>query len=135
MRISDWSSDLCSSDLRLFIDDAEVINAPEQNFGTSPAMAGDIKFIDVNNDGQVTTLDQVAIGYPKTPEIVYGFGASTGYKNFDFSLFFQGSARSSFWIDYSATAPFISSGSGLIRQTQLLKAYANDQDRKSTRLN
>src|SRR3546814_20111155 len=103
MRISDWSSDLCSSDLRLFIDDAEVINAPEQNFGTSPAMAGDIKFIDVNNDGQVTTLDQVAIGYPKTHEIVYGFGASTGYKNFDFSLFFKGSERSSFWKDYFAT--------------------------------
>src|SRR5690606_39329493 len=107
---------------RLFIDDAEVLNAPIQNFGTSPAIAGDIKFVDVNNDGHITTLDQVPIGYPKTPEIVYGFGTSTGYKSFDFSVFFQWSARSSFWINYDATAPYIGSGTDRVRQNQLLKA-------------
>ncbi|HWK57718.1 MAG TPA: TonB-dependent receptor [Parapedobacter sp.] len=111
---------------RLFIDDAEVANAPAQNFGSRPAMAGDIKYADVNGDGQITTLDRVPIGYPTTPEIVYGFGASSGYRRIDFSLFFQGSARSSFWINQSATAPFIGTSSGTIRQNQLLKAYADD---------
>jgi hypothetical protein len=60
------------------------------------------------------------IGYPASPEIVYGFGVSTGYKSLDFSFFFQGLARESFWLNYSATSPFIDG------QRALLKAYADD---------
>lgn len=82
-------------------------------------MGGDIKYHDVNKDGKITELDKVPIGYPTTPEIIYGFGLSTGYKGFDFSMFFQGSARSSFWIDPKATSPFK-------EETQLLKAYADN---------
>ena len=111
---------------RLFIDDADVQNSPKQNFGVYGA--GDIKYRDVNGDDQITTLDRVPIGYPTTPEIVYGFGFSAGVKNFDFSAFFQGSARSAFWIDVSATSPFIDvDGSSSVRSNnQLLKAYADD---------
>jgi TonB-linked SusC/RagA family outer membrane protein len=101
---------------RLFIDDKEVANSPRQNFGVYGA--GDIKYRDVNRDGQITALDRVPIGYPTDPEIIYGFGGSMGYKNIDLSFFFQGSARSSFWIDAAATAPFNN-------ETQLLKAYAD----------
>jgi hypothetical protein len=101
----------------LFVDDAEAANSPKQNFGTYGG--GDIKYRDVNGDGQITTLDQVPIGYPTTPEVVYGFGFSLGWKKLDISAFFQGLARESFWIDASATAPFIG-------QTQLLKAYADN---------
>lgn len=112
---------------RLFYDEAEVGNAPRQTFGARPAMAGDIKYKDVNGDDQITSLDEVPIGYPTTPEIIYGFGLSTGYKNFDLSAFFQGSARSSFWINAQATAPFVSTSSGGINyQNQLLKVYADD---------
>jgi TonB-linked SusC/RagA family outer membrane protein len=100
----------------LFVDDAEASNSPRQNYGTYGG--GDIKYRDLNGDGQITTLDQAPIGYPTTPEIVYGFGFSLGYKEFDLSAFFQGLARESFWIDANATAPFIG-------DTQLLKAYAN----------
>lgn len=102
---------------RLFSDDAEVANSPLQNFGEYAA--GDIKFHDVNGDGQITTRDMVAIGYPTRPEIVYGFGFSLGYKNFDLSAFFQGLARESFWIDSDSTAPFIG-------DRALLKAYADN---------
>src|SRR5699024_7696152 len=91
---------------RLFVDEKEVLNSPTQNFGIQP-MGGDIKYRDVNGDGKITALDQVPIGYPKSPEIVYGFGVSVGYNNFDFSIFFQGLARESFWIDPSATSPFV----------------------------
>jgi TonB-linked SusC/RagA family outer membrane protein len=101
----------------LFVDDAEAANSPIQNFGTYGG--GDIKYRDVNGDGEITTLDQVPIGYPTTPEVVYGFGFSLGWKKWDISAFFQGLARESFWIDASATAPFIG-------DTQLLKAYADD---------
>jgi TonB-linked SusC/RagA family outer membrane protein len=102
---------------RLFVDEEEIRNSPTQ-FGRY--MAGDIKYKDINGDGTITSLDQVPIGYPTSPEIVYGFGLSTGYKAFDLSCFFQGLARESFWIDVSATAPFID------HQGALLKVYADD---------
>ena len=94
---------------RLFIDDEEVKNSPKQMFGEYGA--GDIKYKDINGDMIIDENDQVPIGYPTTPEIIYGFGLTAGYKNFDFSFFFQGSARSSFWIDPVATAPFVSNSS------------------------
>src|SRR3546814_13395652 len=110
MRISDWSSDVCSSDLfiaeRLFLDDEEVANAPRQNFGE--VRGGDIKYLDVNQDGEITALDKVPLGYPTVPEINYGFGLSAGYRGVDISVFFQGLARESFWIDAEAPAPFAS---------------------------
>ncbi|MDR2683527.1 MAG: TonB-dependent receptor, partial [Dysgonamonadaceae bacterium] len=90
---------------RLFIDDEEVANSPTQTFGEYGA--GDIKYKDINGDMQIDQNDQVPIGFPTTPEIIYGFGLSAGYKNFDISLFLQGSARSSFWISPGNTAPFV----------------------------
>ena len=90
---------------RLFIDEADIANSPLQTFGEY--MAGDIKYKDINDDGIIDTNDEVPIGFPDSPEIIYGFGASAGYKNVDFSFFFQGSARSSFFIDGYKTAPFI----------------------------
>ncbi|MDR1097942.1 MAG: TonB-dependent receptor [Tannerella sp.] len=101
---------------KLFIDEAEVANAPVQ-FGDYKA--GDIKYLDVNGDNIITAADQVPIGNPTLPEIVYGFGFSAGYKGFDFSTFFQGLANESFWINYSETSPFYN-------ETQLLKAYADN---------
>lgn len=101
---------------RLFIDEEDVENSPYQNFGEYTA--GDIKYTDVNRDGQITEADKVPIGYPTTPEIVYGFGFSLGIKGFDLSAFFQGLANESFWIDPAATAPFNN-------ETQILKAYAD----------
>lgn len=101
---------------RLFIDDAEVLNSPLQQYGEY--LAGDIKYSDVSGDGKISDEDKVPIGFPTDPEIIYGFGISSGYKNVDFSCFFQGSARSSFWIDPVATSPFVN-------DKQLLRAYAD----------
>lgn len=101
---------------RLFIDEEDIRNSPVQ-FGNY--MAGDIKYKDLNGDGKITELDQAAIGYPTSPEIVYGFGFSMGYKDFDLSCFFQGLARESFWIDVEKTSPFIGN------QSALLQAYAD----------
>lgn len=114
---------------KLFVDDAEAANSPKQNFGRYGG--GDIKYLDVNGDGQITEADKVAIGNPTVPEIVYGFGFSTGYKNIDFSAFFQGLDNESFWIDPQATSPFASykyDGEVINNrlQNQLLKAYADD---------
>jgi TonB-linked SusC/RagA family outer membrane protein len=104
---------------RLFVDDAETLSAPKQEISTYPYGGGDIKYTDVNKDGRITLADQVPIGLPTTPEIVYGFGASVGYKGVDFSLFFQGLTNESFWINGAYTSPFVDN-------TQLLKVYADD---------
>ena len=99
---------------RLFIDENDRINSPNQ-FGLihiNPKdeggyMAGDIKYVDINEDGVIDEYDQVPIGYPTIPEIIYGFGISSGWKNIDFSFFFQGSARSSFFLTPEKIAPFV----------------------------
>lgn len=103
---------------RLFVDDEEVRNSPRQ-FGGG-YRGGDIKYKDINHDGRVTELDLVPIGYPTVPEIVYGFGLSGGWRRFDLSCFFQGLARSSFYINAESTSPFVDG------QNALLKAYADD---------
>ncbi len=111
---------------RLFVDDYEVANSPQQTFGEY--MGGDIKYRDINKDGQINSLDRVPIGYPTQPEIIYGFGLSTGFRNFDISFFFQGLARESFWIDAYATSPFIDTdgNSAISSKNALLKVYAEN---------
>lgn len=113
---------------RLFVDDEDAANSPSQAAFGSQYSGGDIKYTDVNGDGVITNADMVPIGYPTSPEIIYGFGVSLGHKGFDVSVFFQGLGRESFWIDatsaYSTkynkygTAPFVNNG-------QLLKAYSD----------
>jgi TonB-linked SusC/RagA family outer membrane protein len=101
---------------RLFVDQQEVNNSPIQ-FGN--ILAGDIKYKDINGDGKITSSDLVPMGLPTTPEIIYGFGFSIGYKNFDISAMFQGSARSSFLINSDSITPFVN-------QNGLLQVIAND---------
>ena len=103
----------------LFIDEEEVNNSPQQYFGKYGA--GDIKYKDINDDGVINSNDMVPIGYPTVPEIIYGTGFSVGYKAFDLSCFFQGSARSSFFINPAAITPFINEG-----QRGLLQYIADD---------
>ena len=109
---------------RLFIDEADVANSPLQTFGEY--MPGDIKYKDINNDGLIDINDEVPIGYPTTPKIIYGFGLSSSYKNLDFSFFFQGSAQSSFFIDAYNSSPFIDTYGGAIGNNALLTAWADD---------
>ena len=108
---------------RLFADDSEVANSPTQSFGGPAVIAGDIKYLDVNGDGEITSLDQVPIGFPTVPEIIYGGGFSFGYKHFDLSAFFQGSARSSFWTGSNGGPATIEP---FVGGRQILKVYAED---------
>jgi hypothetical protein len=84
-----------------------------------PYLPGDIKYVDINKDGKIDDFDVVPIGYPTVPEIIYGFGASMGWKNIDFSFFFQGSGRSSFFINPATIAPFVG-------ERNALKVIADD---------
>lgn len=109
---------------RLFYDDAEVLNSPEQQFNSSQQLrGGDIKYRDINGDGVINADDQVPLGFPTQPEIIYGFGSSFLFKNFDFNFYFQGSARSSFFINPAKVSPFVQRG-GL--QNRVLQSIADD---------
>ncbi len=54
---------------------------------------GDIKYVDIDGDGSITSKDEVAMGGTVNPEIVYGFGATARYKQVDFNVFFQGNGK------------------------------------------
>lgn len=111
---------------RLFVDDKEVASSPTQNFGE--VRGGDIKYRDINGDGTIDAADNVPIGLPTTPEITFGYGFSVGVSNFDFSAFFEGNARVSFFIDNNAVQPFrtFTNTEGMINQSGLLSAIAKD---------
>jgi len=110
---------------RLFVDDEEGANSPAQDFGATN-IAGDIKYKDVNGDGVITELDQVPIGFPTVPEIIYGGGFSFGWKQLDVSAFFQGAAHSSFWMGGTVdnvTGPV--NVQPFVGGKQILKAFAD----------
>ena len=78
----------------LYIDKADIANNPTSTLGNIAIAPGDIKYVDQpdrdgNYDGRITSDDQVPLGV-SVPKIIYGFGPSVGYKNWDFSVFFQG---------------------------------------------
>lgn len=101
----------------LFKDEADVENSPEQTF--SPNLKpGDIKYKDLNGDGKIDSNDMTEIGDPTVPQIVYGFGGPVQYKSFDFSVFFQGVAKTSLMMQN--IHPFTSD------QTTLLDFIAKD---------
>lgn len=50
---------------------------------------GDVRFKDINGDGQITDSDRVRLGDPN-PKFVFGVNGSVNYKNFDLSFNFTG---------------------------------------------
>lgn len=94
--------------LGLFKSQEEIDNSPVQSFGEY--RVGDIKYQDINGDGVINSQDQIAIGYTNLPEIMYGFGATAQWKNWDFNVFFQGAARTSFFLSGSSVKSLFSSG-------------------------
>lgn len=75
----------------LFKDQDDIDNSPVQNLG-SVVMPGDIKYRDINGDGQITQEDRTMISDTgHLPRIQYGFGAYVRWKNLDLGVFFNGS--------------------------------------------
>lgn len=64
----------------------------DQSVGTGAGQTylGDIKYKDVNGDGVVNGADRTIIGNPH-PDFTFGFTNTFKYKNFDLSVFLQGS--------------------------------------------
>ncbi|MCL3781837.1 SusC/RagA family TonB-linked outer membrane protein [Prolixibacteraceae bacterium JC049] len=92
--------------LGLFESQEQIDNSPKQTFGEY--RVGDVRYADINGDGLINSYDKVAIGHPKTPEIVYGLGLNAQWRNFDVNVFFQGVDHTSFFIGGTAIRPFSS---------------------------
>lgn len=58
-------------------------------FGSRPKV-GDLKYADINGDGKLDGYDQEYAGYPNLPNTNVGFSFGANYKNFSFSMLFQG---------------------------------------------
>jgi len=57
--------------------------------GRVDAVAGDLRFLDADNDGDIDDDDRVFLGQSQ-PKLTYGFNFNADYKNWDLSLFFNG---------------------------------------------
>lgn len=79
----------------IFKDQAALNAAPLQfgqpvGTGAGETALGDVKYVDVNNDGKIDASDKTFIGNPH-PKFTYGFTNNFKYKNVDLSIFLQGS--------------------------------------------
>ena len=91
--------------LGLFKDCDDIRNSPTQNTWGS-VEPGDIKYKDVNGDGVINNNDRVAVGNTNRPSFVYGMGISAYWKGLDASVHFQGTGKSSFFINGVLVHPF-----------------------------
>ena len=69
--------------------DSHAVQMPGSNSATSTA-PGDIRFKDLNNDGVVNDKDRTIIGNPN-PKFTFSLNNTFSYKNFDLTIFLQGS--------------------------------------------
>lgn len=79
----------------IFKDQAALNSAPiqfGQAVGTNAGETslGDVKYVDVNDDGKIDANDKTFIGNPH-PKFTFGFTNNFKYKNIDCSIFLQGS--------------------------------------------
>lgn len=76
-----------------FKDQADIDASKPQLLGSTPR-PGDIKYEDVNGDGQIDTNDKTAIGYSTVaPEIYYNIHLGVEWKGLGVDAMFQGTGR------------------------------------------
>ena len=85
----------------LFQNVAEIAASPTQN-GANP---GDIRFADINGDGQITTADQTKIGDP-FPDFTMGWNLGLSYKSIDLSVFTYASIGNDIYRAYERNANY-----------------------------
>lgn len=98
--------------LGLFQSNEEIQNSPSQSaYGT--IQPGDIKYLDMNGDNVINSLDATYLGKPSTAEKILGFAFGFNVKNFDVSVLFQGAFGGNVWFTGPRIWPF-SGDSGVL---------------------
>ena len=106
----------------LFTTQDQVDNSPFQ-----PGKGlGRIRYRDLNNDGRITwEHDRTWLGV-SDPDFEYGINFEAKYKNFDFSMFWQGIAGNTVWNDWKTYSDFwnVHVQKGLNHPTRILNAWS-----------
>ena len=97
----------------LFQTQEEVDNAPTHFADTAP---GDIRYRDINGDGQIDDNDRTDIGRANTPEIIFGYRSNFVYKDFEFSFLLQGATNVNQYYSGEGAWPFFLGTSGAFKQ-------------------
>ncbi|MDH5825280.1 SusC/RagA family TonB-linked outer membrane protein [Sphingobacterium faecium] len=93
----------------LFTSQAEIDNHPSQKAIAGNSKIGDIKYVDVNGDGELTPADRAVLGND-VPWINYGFNLRASYKNFDIDVLTYGVAGVKTYMEGEAVQPFFNNG-------------------------
>ncbi len=96
----------------LFKDYDDIRTSPRQTFGEYAP--GDIKYKDVNGDGIIDGNDEVPVGATRTPNAIYGIGASLQWRGIDINVHFQGAGKSAYMLNGSSIYAFQSGSWGNI---------------------
>ncbi len=89
--------------------EADKLNVMNNGAGFQPwgkLIPGDVVYKDMNGDGKINDNDLSAAGYPHDPEIQFGIPIGFQYKDFDFSLMFQGATKASVQLQGAAVWDF-----------------------------
>jgi hypothetical protein len=89
----------------LYLTQEDVANNPKLE-AIDPGL-GDIMYRDINNDGIISDLDRTAMGFSRTPQIVYGINLGLRYNGFDLSALIQGAGKSSVYFSDEAAWEFL----------------------------
>ncbi|UII77192.1 TonB-dependent receptor [Flagellimonas sp. HMM57] len=102
--------------------DAEL---PNNNDAAVPVQPGDVRFRDVNEDGQISLEDRAVIGNPN-PDFTYAINLRAEYNGWDFDVLFNGVQG----VDILNSNIFYLEGldNGLNYGTQVLRRWQNPGD-------
>lgn len=98
----------------------DILNAasPTGTYSTVGDIApGDLRFVDTNNDGQITDADRTNIGDP-IPDFTFGFNIGFSYKKFDFSANAFASVGNDMIRDYERKDLFANRGTYMLERWQ-----------------
>ena len=85
----------------------DIAKSPRVTLGGVPAVhAGDLKYEDINGDGQINEFDRGYFGYPNLARVNYGMQLQLGYDKIRLSVAFQGTGDFSVNGTEEAIRPF-----------------------------
>ena len=102
----------------LYTSEEEIDNSAW--YGTRPNV-GDIKYVDLNGDGQIDSYDKGLVGRPNRPQLTYGLNLDFAWNGIDFNAQFTGGAL----FDVSLTGTYYNGNDDNTFWTQTFKEGAN----------